>query len=357
MHILILADAIDNQNAGVHFYTKELIENLLKTDKINKYSFIHCEKNNFFNNTDHYIIPQHHYPGSESYRRFIIIPRLIKKLNPDIVLQPCHIGPFFIPKHIKRAVTIHDLTPVTYKKFHTPRGIIVHKLFLKRTLKNADLILTPSETTASDIKKLYKPKALIKITPLGINKSQKISSISPIHEPYILYLGTIEPRKNLELLVEAFLELKAQNQLPHKLILAGAIGWKSKKLLKKIKNNKEIILTGYLQEDEKAAYYKHADMFVYPSIYEGFGLPPLEVMSYGVPVICSTGGSLKEYFSNHALMFEPKDKETLKRHILSLIKNKELRSRLISDGLSYAKTFTWENTARKTLKAFEEIMK
>ncbi len=357
MRILILADAVDNQNAGVHFYTKNLIKQLLKIDKKNKYSFIHCEKNEFFKNTENHIIKQHHYPGSESLRRFIIIPRLIKKLSPDIVLQPCHIGPFLIPKHVKRAVTIHDLTPVTYKKFHTPRGIIVHQLFLKKTLQNADLILTPSKTTASDIRKLYNPQASISVTPLGINNPKETNFPRPIEEPYILYLGTIEPRKNLETLVDAFMELKIQNQIPHKLVFAGAIGWKSKKLLEKIKNNKEIILTGYLQEDEKTTYYKHADMFVYPSIYEGFGLPPLEAMSHGVPIICSTGGSLKEIFSNHALIFEPKDKKRLKEHILSLLNNQELKNKLISNGLSYAKTFTWEDTAKKTLKAFEEIMK
>ncbi len=356
MHIVILSDAIDNQNAGVHFYTKNLIENLLKIDNNNEYSFIHCQKNDFYKNTKNHIVPQKKGPGTESYRRFIQIPNLIKKINPDIVLQPCHIGPFRIPKHIKRAVTIHDLTPITHSQFHTLRGIVIHKLFLKRTLKNADLILTPSHTTKNDIQKNYEANALFQVTPLGIDYPKTTTHHSlNINAPYILYLGTIEPRKNLEILIDTFLELKDQNKIPHKLVIAGAIGWKSKKTLKKTKH-KDIILTGYLTKKEKAAYYTHADMFVYPSIYEGFGLPPLEAMSYGIPVICSTGGSLKEFFSNNALTFGPKDKQTLKKHILNLHNSPKLKRQLIEKGLQYVKNFTWKKTARKTLEAFEKAV-
>ena len=353
MHITILSDAIDDQNAGVHHYLKYLIENLLKTDTSNKYSFIHCKKNSFYDGLDDYIIPKKKGPGSESIRRFIKIPNLIKKLNPDIILQPCHIGPFRIPKHIKKAVTIHDLTPIIYPQFHTIRGIVVHKLLLKKTLKNADLILTPSNTTKDDIINHYNPSAKIQVTHLGITPA-KSSLPKPIATPYILYLGTIEPRKNLETLIDAFIELKKDNLIKHKLVLAGAIGWKSKKTIKKT-NHPDIILPGYLSKEEKSAYYEHAEIFVYPSIYEGFGLPPLEAMAHKTPVICSTGGSLKELFQNHALMFEPKDKEQLKKHILSLANSPQLKESMAQKGYEYSKGFTWEKTAQKTLEAFEQI--
>lgn len=344
MHITILADAIDNQNAGVHYYLKNLTENLLRIDNKNKYSFIHCQENQFFDNKESYIIPQIKGPGTETVRRFHKIPKLIKKLNPDAVWQPCHIGPFNIPKEIKRIVTIHDLTPILFPQFHTPRGKIIHRLLLGKTLKNADLILTPSETTKRDIISHYQPFAPIAVTPLGVDKPSRTFETSghPEVKPYFLYLGTIEPRKNLELLIDAFLELDLQQ----KLILAGAKGWKNSRILKKAKHPKITLLTN-VSEEEKAALYTHADAFVYPSIYEGFGLPPLEAMSYGIPVICSTGGSLKELYSKNALMFDPKDKEALKSHLQNF--------KSAPKSKDFAKNFTWENTAEKTLKSFNQI--
>lgn len=359
MHVLILADAIDNQNAGVHYYLKNLISALLKIDKKNTYTFIHSKENIFFKNTNSHIIKSLKGLGKESYRRFIKIPKLIKEINPDIVLEPCHIGPFNLPKHIKKAVTIHDLTPVTMPKFHIKRSTIVHKLLLNKVLKNANLILTPSKNTKKDIQNRYSPDTKISVTPLGItqptlshNSNDLTQNINP---PYILYLGTIEPRKNLEILIEAFLELKKEQNIPHQLVLAGDIGWKNKAILEKAKH-KNITTTGYITEPQKHDLYINADLFVYPSIYEGFGLPPLEAMSYNIPVICSTGGSLKEIFQNHALMFDPKDKEKLKTQIMKLIQNKNLRNTLIKKGKKYSEQFTWEQTAKKTIQALEECV-
>ncbi len=357
MRILIMADAVDNQNAGIHFYTKKLIENLLKIDRQNDYSFIHTRNNEFFENQNHHIVPNCKSIGGESYRRLVKIPKLIKEINPDIVLEPCHIGPFRLPKHIKRAVTVHDITPITMPNFHTARGKWVHKIFFKRTLKNASLILTPSKQTKNDLLTNYSITAPIEITHLGIEQADKSTQSSPLQNPYLLYLGTLEPRKDLPTLIDAFLELKETNALTedYKLVLAGDIGWKSESVLQKA-NHKDIILTGYLSEEEKSRWLTHARIFVYPSLYEGFGLPPLEAMSREIPVITSSGGSLKELFEKHALIFEPQDKEELKQHIQNLTANNELYQNLKTGGKEYSQNFTWEKTARKTLEAFEKIL-
>jgi glycosyltransferase involved in cell wall biosynthesis len=352
MHIVIFADPVDNQRAGVHFYTKNLISALIKTDKLNKYTLIHRRENPFFEGMNHVIIPKKKRCAYEVYRRFYLIPKMVKKLKADLVLEPSQIGPFCIPKRIKRAVIIHDLTPIIFPEFHPRKRVRTHRLLFKRIMKNADLILTPSETTKNDINKHYKTKNNIKTIYAGKNPSSETKTKSPIKEKYILYFGTLEPRKNLEILTEAFLELKKEINLPHKLILAGGIGWKSKKLMKKISPHNEIIITGYLSEEEKHAYYQNADIFIYPSIYEGFGLPPLEAMGYGIPVICSNGGSLNEIYKNHALIFDHKNKEELKNHIKTLLKNPELREKLIKKGLEYSKELTWEATAKKAIEAF-----
>jgi len=353
MHIVILADSVDNQNAGIHFYTKNLIKSLLEIDQKNKYTFIHRRENIFFNNTNHKIVTLRQIPFGEAVRLFIEIPRQIRKLKPDIVLEPCHIGPFNLPGNIKRAVTIHDLTPILFPEFHIKNSTIAHKILLSGILKNSDLILTPSDNTKRDIEKNYKTKGNIKATNLGINKAQQSDKNPHNSHPYILYLGTIEPRKNLQTLIRAYQEI--QKQIPHKLILAGDIGWKCQEIVKMAQKDPNIILTGYLDEESKADYYKHADIFVYPSIYEGFGFPPLEAMSYGVPVISSTGGSLQEILHDKALLFEPKDKESLKKHILNLVKNPALKSHYQNKGLEHAQGFTWEKTALKTLEAFQEL--
>jgi len=363
MHIVILADAIDNQNAGIHFYAKNLIEAILKLDKKNKYTIIHQKENPFFNDKNHIIVPRiKAIRGHDTYRRFIKFPRIFKKMKPDIVLEMSHIGPFRTPKNTKKVTIIHDLTPILFPKLHRINSVIVHKLAMKSVIKNASLLLTPSQNTKHDILRLYRTNAKIEVTHEGIPTPNfeapepKNTNLPQVTTPYILYLGTIEPRKNLDLLVDAFLELKESHLLPHSLVLAGGLGWKIKPLLNRLKNHqKDIILTGYISEEQKASLYKHADMFVYPSLYEGFGLPPLEAMSYYIPVICSTGGSLKEIFEKYALMFEPRDKETLKKNILTLINNSQKRTELTTKGLIYSKTFSWEQTARKVLESFEKL--
>lgn len=356
MHICILADTIDNQSAGVHFYTKNLIEELLEIDKNNRYSFIHERPNDFFNNTENYIIKKHKFPGAGTMRKFFLIPKLIRKLKPDIVLEPCHIGPFNLPKSIKRTVTIHDLTPILFPQFHIKRSTIIHKLLLKRVLKNADLILTASQNNKKDILNYSKTKTRIEVIPLGLAQNNRLKTV-PGNEslnndqipqvPYILYLGTIEPRKNLNILIDSFLELKEELKLPHKLVLAGKIGWKANETLQKARHP-EIILTNHVDDNTKQQLYKNADLFVYPSLYEGFGLPPMEALSHGTPTICSTGGALKEVYKNQVSLFNPKDKEKLKQLIkkhLSHRQNKAIKN-----------LPTFKKTAQKTLKALIEAV-
>ncbi len=359
MHIVIIADPIDNQKAGVHTYTKNLIVESLKLKKDIKFTFIHERENVFFEEikkispySNHIIIPRRKIPGYNSLRKFLLIPRAIKKIKPDIVLDPCHIGPFNLPKNIKRAVTIHDLTPILFPKFHIKKSVIIHKLLLKRVLKNADIILTTSEQNKKDILNYCKTKAKIAVIPLGLREKPKETNETPqknTSSPYILYLGTIEPRKNIGILIDAFSELKKEHFIPHNLIIAGEKGWKAESIIEKAQKNPDIILTGYIDEEEKEKLYKNATVFVYPSIYEGFGLPPMEAIAHNIPLICSTGGALKEIYKNRASFFEPKDKVRLKELILrNLKKNKKTIPQ---------KTPLFKKTAEETLKALEEIVK
>lgn len=209
----------------------------------------------------------------------------------------------------------------------------------------------------------------LKLSP-GKNHAapEKTEPEPPIQtSPYLLYLGTIEPRKNLDILIDAYFDLTSKEEITRvNLVLAGEVGWKAKKILQKINetnakfaegnvgaNPPQIILTGYLTEEEKKNYYKHAAIFIYPSLYEGFGMPPLEAMAHGTAVICSTGGSLKEIFGDHALTFDPKDKTQLKKHIKTLLENPRLKKDQIRKARKFSETFDWQQSAKKFLQAIK----
>jgi len=363
MHIVIIADPIDNQNAGVHFYTKNLVSSLLETDKKNKYTFIHQKENPFFKNTDNYIIKSSRFPGVETFRRTVLIPRLIKRINPDIAIEPCHLGPFCLPKSIKRATIIYDMTPILFRKFHIKISWILHKLLLKRVLKKSDLIIAISNTTKSDILSYYPMAKNINIVNAAIRKAKPIQEhkdlskrIKQIKKPYLLYLGTIEPRKNLTMLIEAFDELKKEKSIEHSLVIAGELGWKTGPFLEKLKElkNRDIILTGKVTEEEKTFLYKNSDIFIYPSIYEGFGLPPLEAMSHNIPVICSNGGSLGKIFKDSSIQFPPDDKKKLKSAIRKLANNQKEKEKLIKKGQELSSQYSWKKSAIQMIEALEK---
>ncbi|MDD3861689.1 MAG: glycosyltransferase, partial [Candidatus Gracilibacteria bacterium] len=180
MKIAIIADPIDMQTAGIHFYTKRLVEALLKQKSGDEYIFIHPKENPFFEKTTHYILPRKkHIPGYETYRRWIKIPSLLKKINPDIVIETSHIGPFRIPKNSKKVTIIHDLTPIIFPQFHIRKSVIIHKLTLPHIFKTADLIVTPSENTKTDILRLYKTKNNIAVIHEGIDPPLT-KSLAPI---------------------------------------------------------------------------------------------------------------------------------------------------------------------------------
>jgi len=364
MKIVILADTLDNPKAGIHVYTKNLIKALQNLgDKELKLIFIHKKENKFLEGTEHYIIPRKKIPGYDSLRRFYLIPKLIKKLQPDAVIEPCHIGPFNLPRSIKKVTIIHDITPILFPELHVTRSVIIHRLLLKKVLTKTDLIITPSETTKNDVLRYSKTKSPIAVIHEGIDhlakvpeNSEKILQKFEIKRPYILCLGTIEPRKNLDILIDAFAELRAENKIPHQLVLAGQTGWKIKKTIEKAKKTPGIILTGPVNKHEKAVLYSQCDFFVYPSLYEGFGLPPLEAMHYGKAVICSEGGALKELFSAYALTFAAHNKEALKNHIISLSTNISLKDSLAKKGYTYSKNFNWSKAAKETLTFLRNLV-
>ncbi len=373
MRVAIIADPIDEQYAGVHIYAREVISSLLRHDTHNQYVFIHTKENPFFDGTEHYIIPNNRSVlGYAGFRLFYFVPKLIRKLKVDAVWDMGHSGPFNLPRRIKRINTIHDLTPVLMPEMHTKASAVIHKLFLPFITKRSDLLITYSRSTAKDLCRLY-PWSKDKVTmiPLGKdsmfvpNSNQKVLATYHIKSPYFLYIGTLEPRKNVLLLIEAYDLWRAQcaksgdeNQQKFQLVLAGKKGWKYEATLKRIEESPyrdDIILTDYVKREDMPALYTQAEIFIFPSIYEGFGLPLLEAMACGAVCISSNASSLPEVGGEAVLYVNPYKPHELALAMHSLVKDKVLYQRMRQAALAQARLFSWDEYAKSIMTLFHKL--
>jgi|AntAceMinimDraft_16_1070373.scaffolds.fasta_scaffold00270_6 glycosyltransferase involved in cell wall biosynthesis len=365
MRIAIVADPIDEQYAGVFYYTKQLIDALLRIDEKNEYFFIHLRKNKYFMGKNEVIIPgSRKIPGWMTLRKFLFISFAILRIKPDVVLEPAHIGPFSLLHKCKKIVVIHDLTPILFPQYHLKFSRIIHKILLPIILKNADGIIVPSLCTKHDLEKMYNPSKPIKVTyeaasqefvPSDEKRIQQVKEKYNISGSYIIAVGTIEPRKNLTMLFEAFSEIRKAD-IDLKLVIIGKSGWFFKKIVAKMHGSKEVVIfTGYVERNELPILYSGAEFMVFPSIYEGFGLPPLEAMKCGCPVICSNSSSLPEVCGQAAILFDPAKPEELQKAMLEIITKPDLKKFMKNEGLIQATKFSWERCAEETIEFFMDI--
>jgi glycosyltransferase involved in cell wall biosynthesis len=237
---------------------------------------------------------------------------------------------------------------------------------LSRTLKNVDMIITVSKSTKKDVIKCLKfPEEKIKVIYNGVDERFKplknyndVLHKYNINPPYILYIGTLEPRKNIPALIKAFYKLKKRG-IRHKLVIVGKKGWKYKQIFRVVEDlnlRRDVVFTGYVSYNDLPKFYSAADLFVYPSLYEGFGLPPLEAMACGCPVITSNVSSLPEVVGDAGFIVDPSDIGGLSRTIKELLANDSLRENVIRKGLKRIKEFSWEKTAKESLKVYKEVI-
>lgn len=363
--IAIIADPLDTQYAGIHVFTREIILALIQLDQHNEYFIIRPKKGQIqASNVKEVIIPiNKSIPLHQRIRQFTSIPKFIKKNKIDIVIEPAHFGPFRLPKSIKAITVIHDLTPLLFPHFHNKMSYYLHKLLLPSILKRADCVITNSEFTRNDVIQKYpftkdKSKAILLGTNMPQVESVSTPKLMPKDASYFLYMGTLEPRKNLEILLLAYEAFRAKKSINIKLVLAGKIAWGTDDLLEKIKQSvyvKDIILTGFVSEKEKAIWYEKALAFIYPSWYEGFGLPVLEAMSYGVPVLSSNSSSLPEVGGEAVLYFSPDNKDELRKQLEQITTSETLVKELKQLSLKRAKQLTWEKSANELLSTINDL--
>lgn len=275
----------------------------------------------------------------------------------------------------KTVSTVHDLAFLRFPRTIELKSYITLKACLRFSLDIADRIIVPSFSTKKDIVDFYKyPEKKIVVIPLGVNHDiyRPIADIHLLNAfkqkhslgRYILFLGTLEPRKNTARLLDAYSILCKKmgvEQAPD-LIFGGGRGWKNKAFEVKYQNldkpiRNKIRFLGYLPQEELPFLYSGADIFVFPSLWEGFGLPPLEAMACGTPVVTSNVSSLPEVVGDAAILVDPNSAEEIADAIYQILIDEHLALSLRSAGFTQATKFTWSNTALRTYKVYEGTVK
>ncbi len=356
MRIAIIADPLDNQSAGVHVYTRELVKALLKYDIRNEFILIREKKDPNLSSIQQIVVPNTRLPiGYASFRLFVLIPQIARRLAVDAVFEPAHFGPFNLPAHIRRITMIHDLTPILFPQYHRLHSQWLQRLFLKRILKKADLILSNSQNTSRDLHKCY-PFTESKTETLLLGKDDFFTPTSSrnfldghsITFPYFISVGTIEPRKNLTTLLKAFQLFRQTSTNRILLLIVGQKGWKSDSFFDALAQHpfrRDIILTGFVEKQYLPELYSHALALVYPSEYEGFGFPILEAMACGTQVICANNSSLPEVGGSLAAYFDTHDAAALAEQMHLTCQLPATATGLVAERVCWANQFSWKKYA------------
>ena len=330
--VAIIADALDFQYAGIKVYLEGLVAALQNGSTHNDYVLLRADED-FRDYAGQVYVKSYASKFLHPKSRLLLeIPKAIRQINPDVVVEPCHFGPFRISDKIKKVTFIHDITPVLFPQFHPRNSGLLHKLLLPGILKRANLIVTNSERTKGDVINQYayaNGKTEV-IYPGSTNtrkiKSSYIDQIDLTKEEYILHVGTIEPRKNIPFLLETFGEIKKLKPTI-KLVISGKEGWKIKPfltLLRQHPNREDIIVTGYLEKDQIITLYRHATCMLFTSNYEGFGIPLLEAMENGCPVITQDNSAQKEVCKDAAVYIPEFKAADWANAYLAVAENEEL---------------------------------
>lgn len=358
-------------NTGVSRYTRELVRHLLQIDTENVYKLYAgalrqtLEIQTYFKDLrssglcfSEYLFPIPPKIADKFWNdwRFIDIESVIGPI--DLF----HSSNWTQPRtKAKKVTTVHDLTPALYPNYHDSLVIQNFKKNIQLIESQADLVFVDSKATEEDLVEHSSiPRQKIEVVYPGLNAKFRASSYEEItrvkqkyhlQKPYILTVGTKEPRKNIQRLIEAFESL---NNGEINLVLVGKHGW-GKDDMKVGDKKLNIIELGFVADEELPALYSGAMLFAYPSLYEGFGFPVLEAMACGCPVITSNISSLPEIAGNAALLVYPKDVKEIAHALHTLISNRNLQRDLTKKGLIQAKKFSWEEAAKQTLKIYNII--
>jgi len=360
---------------GYGYYIQEIFSRLVKAHPEHQFYYLFdrpYDPSFVFepNVTPMVIPPQARHPLLWKIWFDVQVPRVLRKLKADLFVSPD--GYLSLTTSVAQCMVEHDLgflhQPAAYKRSHN----WYLKRYTPKFLKKADRIVTVSQYSKADMLKQYPSLREEKIDVV-------YNAVKPIFRPmdyeeggsvleqytdgaaYFLYAGALQPRKNLVNLLKAFSIFKKRQQSNMKLVLAGRMAWKNDeflKLLSSYKYRNDVILTGYVEEGELARLMAAAYALVYPSLFEGFGVPVLEAMQSGVPAVSSSGSAMEEVAGGAGIYFDPRNVEDIADKLMLIYKDENLRSRSIREGLQRAAEFSWDRSAAQfwdsMMKAVEE---
>ncbi len=284
----------------------------------------------------------------------------------DVLFVPAHTVPLIHPKNT--FVTVHGLEYEFCPEAYSFWERLYMRFFIKKSCRWAKKIISVSENTKKDLKNLYQvPEEKIEVIYegyddcyfcLGVkNNVSTLDSRLSENDRYILFVGRLEERKNILGIIQTFEILKEKYKLSHRLVLAGRSGYGYEKIEVKIRNSKfreDILELGFVSEEEKRGLYERGDIFLFPSFYEGFGLPILEAQKAEIPVVASNVSSIPEVAGQGAILIDPKDCETMARKIFEIVSDNNLRNTLIQEGRNNLERFSWKKCVYQLAGLFEK---
>ncbi len=345
------------ERTGTEYYSYEIIKELIKSKEADF---------RLYSKT-----PLGYLPKLDNVKNKVMkFPRLWSQIRlsiemisnpPDVLFVPAHTIPILHPK--KTVTTLHDLGFKHFPELYTPLERYYHDFSMGFAVRHATKIIAISHATKNDLIKIYKadPKK-IEVIYHGFDReryyplesNEKIPDDIKTLRPYIFFIGRLEAKKNVKTLIKSYGLLRENSNIKHKLVLAGRPGYQYEEIKDEINRlpfeiRNDVVELGYV-EDKKATYLTRcADIFAFPSFFEGFGMPILENMASGVPIVGSNTTSIPEIAGDCALLSEPKDEIALASNMRKLIEDKDFRDNLVKKGLKRAELFSWEKCARETL--------
>ncbi|MBS1807865.1 MAG: glycosyltransferase family 4 protein [Acidobacteria bacterium] len=369
MRIALDAIPLVANKTGVGHYTDALAEWLARTHHDHQYELVSPFDFHF---------PNGHQPPANLHKRFTPVHPLLRKwwlvglpallrLSPfDLFHGTNYCIPMFAP--CPTVVTIHDLSLYAQTKTHEAKNVSRGKRRIPIMARRADMIIAPSDATKREVEhylgipseriRVVYEAARPKMKPLPPEACEPVLQKYGIDRPYLLYTGTIEPRKNLLKLIRAYSEIIHTTEHRPLLVLCGGRGWLDEEifeLVAELKLQRMVKFTGYVPDEDLPALYSACEIFVYPSLYEGFGLPPLEAMACGAAVVTSNTSSLPEVVGDAGVMVNPHEALELAQVLANLLNDRQQRENFRRAGLERSKIFSWERAAHETQAVYDQV--
>jgi glycosyltransferase involved in cell wall biosynthesis len=359
------------EQAGVGHYTHHLVKNLLRIDRDNRYILFFDSRMKNRAEFEGKNVTITAFPFSQ-YRKFLpfayshmLISAQLLRHKLDVFHSPANVLP--LTYYRPSVITIHDLA-IYRNPAWFPSQVFSTRLLVPQSVKRAKRIIAVSDSTRRDLRDLFNvPARKVLVIPEGVDvrplplsdRNADVRKQFRLPKRFLLFVGTLEPRKNLPALVRAFAVVARMPRFSDVgLVLAGARGYKATEVFEEITEQKlkdRVWYIGYLTQNQKLAAIRAAEAFVFPSVYEGFGLPVLEAMALGTPVITSRVSSLPEVAGTAALLVDPEDEGELVRAMVRVLDGAPLRARLAKAGKAQAAKFSWDRTAKETLDVYRAV--